>query len=350
MTATTTTTTSRKRRRPSFRLIVDGCNGPIRFSEHQLKHAADDEKDKWSAAVLMTRDDKIIPRSSSNKKKEGGSKKNTITNTRKEYEQLDIIPLFRHLSNNTDSPFDAFSVMFDGISRNKRPAQVADAESSKEKEWNVDDNILIEITGLYDETDNIIVERVERWRQEYPPQRGQDDDDPVEDVSRMLEKTTLSPFKDNDGEKSDQEEASCTVVVVHRNDLGPGKARSILQPLGLLRPESVSCLFAQGFSSPGLERNANDILHKKLNHPRVGKNLVQIKQQLVLPNCDEQTNPDNKDNGMLSSFHPVVVTDDVYLRQRTVSHGGFVITFHQLWILLVEVQAMNDEERVTTQP
>ena len=34
---------------------------------------------------------------------------------------------------------------------------------------------------------------------------------------------------------------------------------------------------------------------------------------------------------------PIVVTDDIFLRQRIVHEEGFVMTFHQLWLLLMDV-------------
>lgn len=36
-------------------------------------------------------------------------------------------------------------------------------------------------------------------------------------------------------------------------------------------------------------------------------------------------------------FIPIVATDDVFLRQRVVQEGGCVMTFHQLWLLLVDI-------------
>ncbi|KAL3917075.1 MAG: hypothetical protein SGILL_004883 [Bacillariaceae sp.] len=290
----------------------------------------------------------------------GGSKKsnNDPSKIQREYEQLDILPLFRRLKDNQKSPFDSFSFVFDGISRSRRPAQASE-ESSKSKEWKVDDNILIEITGLYDETDNVIVERVQTWNEAYQQQQkmgGNEEYDPVEDISRMLEKKLMWSSSEkntcNNEKQSGEQEAPCTVIVVHRRDMGPGKARTILQPLGLLRPESVLCLFSKGFDSPCLERNTNDTMHKKLNHPRVGKNLFRTEQIVMPPIYNGEMNPDADDkdhDNLASSFHPVVVTDDVFLRQRIVSHGGFVMTFHQLWILLAESQAMKDLQAEETE-
>ena len=56
--------------------------------------------------------------------------------------------------------------------------------------------------------------------------------------------------------------------------------------------------------------------------------------------CSNETSDDD----VIASQHPVVVTDDVFLRQRIFNHGGLVMTFHQLWIFLAEVQEAIDKE------
>ncbi|KAL3904923.1 MAG: hypothetical protein SGILL_009884 [Bacillariaceae sp.] len=122
--------------------------------------------------------------------------------------------------------------------------------------------------------------------------------------------------------------------------MGPGKARTILQPSGLLRPESVLCLFSQGFHTAALEHNASDTLTKVVGHPRVGSNLIQSKEEQVLTYRDSPVSDDDK----ISLGRPVVATDDIFLRQRIVEQGGLVMTFHQLWVLLTEIQAEIDQD------
>jgi hypothetical protein len=342
-----TATNCRKRhiRRPSFHVMVDGCNGPIRFSDRHLEHA---DTENWRNVVSMTHDQ--VGGNSKNRKQQNGPKGYSNAGKHNAKDSLDVIPLFQQLSASDDSPFDTFSIIFDGVSRKGRHSKAPEEESFKRKEWKIDDHITIEITGLYDETDNIIVERVEKWDQQNESKHETGD---VETLSRMLEKTSLSltiekdkretePLDQNGGDKHDG--VACTVIVVKRSNMGPGKARTILQPLGLFRAESVSCLFIQGFASAALELHANDTLQKKLNHPRVGQNLIQSRQERVLVFSNDQENSDSQEK----PSYPLVVTDDVYLRQRIANHGGFVMTFQQLWILLMEVQATTDKDAKAT--
>lgn len=327
---------SRKRLRPSFQMIIDGCNGPIRFSEHQLKHA---EEREWQDLVFMARPDKANNNTNkgSVQNQKNGKKKNSQIPSHEAYDTLDIIPLFQQLSKDPGSPFDSFSIIFDGVSRSKRPAQMCEAKASRRKEWSVDKTINIEITDLYDETDNIIVERVRKWSQEHQPKQ---DDDQMDNISRMLKKTAL--LDENEIEGEIQGDSSCVALTVKRSNMGPGKARAVLKTLGLFRPESVACLFTKGFSSPALEKNAKDTLTKKLNHSRVHQNLILFKQEKVFTFQDQRKSEDNDIS--MHCMYPVVVTDDVFLRQRIVSDGGLVFTFHQLWILLVELRATIDKE------
>ena len=356
-------TETRKRwRRPSLHLQVDGCNGNIRFSQHRLKNP---DKRKWNDVLSMTRCTENFQGgsgensgcSSKRKQKKTGKRNGGIIPPSQAYESLDVIPLFQKLSSDEISPFNTFSIIFDGASRNQRATEATDADSSTIKEWIVDKNIRIEITGLYDETDNVLVDRVKKWSCSEQLQQSSNE---LDELTRMLESTSLSPKCERLNEESSglyfntngctttttTGDASCVVTVLKRSSMGPGKGRTILQPLGLLRPESVSCFFSRGFASVALECEASNTLTRKLNHPRLGSNLITLKKDLVLtckdpPSLEDRNREKNKET---SHGYPVIVTDDVFLRQRVMEHGGLVMTFHQLWILLTELQADIDKQ------
>jgi hypothetical protein len=352
--------------------LIDGCNGPIRFSEQDL---ASKTKEVRDAAISIlnchnfkekTRRDSKSNRGSTRKKGHGTSSvawDAAASSAFKLYERLDILPLAECILQSTDSPFETMTIIFDGVSQTKRPtptqqlsksgtenAQPRNPHESLGKNFQLSEHIQIQITGLYDETDNVIVERVKNWQQcmkrdlrNGAPSTKDEDLDGT--LSNLFAKSlvTAAPTQEqltNEGNPLDQcsgtpELLSLQVTVIRRSDQGPGKARSILQPLGLLRPDSPLCLFKAGFGSQALQKDAENTLFQLLRH-KIGRDSLRPFKELELSTDFIEKVP----------FVPVVVvTDDIFLRQRVVSCHGFVMSFHQFWILLAEMKYLHDVKK-----
>ena len=108
------------------------------------------------------------------------------------------------------------------------------------------------------------------------------------------------------------------VYTVTRNDQGSGKSRGLLKPLCLLRPSSVFCLFGSSFMPPLHEKSKFNL--KQLSTTSAKKLVDKVEMRAL--------NAHNES---------IVVTDDIFLRQRIVDAGGFVMTFEQLWVLLDKI-------------
>ncbi len=107
---------------------------------------------------------------------------------------------------------------------------------------------------------------------------------------------------------------SYEIYTVRRNDQGSGKSRGFLKHMCLLRQKSVFCIYGKSFMQPLFQKSLRDL--KKLSTS--AKKLID-KVDVKSLNALQET---------------IVVTDDVYLRQRIVEAGGFVMTFEQLWVFL----------------
>jgi len=238
------------------------------------------------------------------------------------------------------------SIIFDGVARFSRsnPSTTSlvkcnneknDAKSrcERNKVYRISDRILIEITGVYDEADNVLVDRC--------LSSTKDNDSRIS--SSMITTSSLS-----------RPSGPCVfyeVVIVERTGIGPGKNRSIFQPLHLLRPYSVLCLFTTGFP-PKLQHQSNQIL-QKLQTTTQQHNFKWTNQQPRKPprkpsspffelrtvrieSGTNKTTTRNDDEANLVTQATIVVTDDIYLRQRVVYDAkSFVMTFDQLWTLLL---------------
>jgi hypothetical protein len=347
-----------------FHLIIDGCNGPIRFREKHLRRAAAAEEESLSCVS----EDDTVPTPESNlgihdndgvilsflqpesitegyqrnskknnksKKKNGKQKKSDDSGGFEEPpNRLDMIPLLHKLV--TKPPFDSVSVIFDGNSITKRPNnrvptddEIVDDNIVQGSLWDVHGNtkaarilrqrgnnnhpVTIEITGLYDEADNIIVDTVEdyhRLRSEVESERHPGFEEPPRNTTR--------------------------IQVVRRTDRGAGKNRRLFQPLGLLRPDSVACLFesscSDGEESTSYERLASDSTQilQTLRRNNPGNVFLELKEPFIVRHAADT------DTDSATPTVPIVASDDVFLRQRAVQEGGYVMTFHQLWLLLMD--------------
>jgi hypothetical protein len=317
--------TKRKRERTSYHLIVDGCNGPIRFREQDLaltiQSSSDKEKKIRNASISILN---CYTQENTSKRKGAkymnrGTNQSDIRDTTATvfgaatYQRLDILPLMEQILQNKDSPLEEVTVIFDGISMTKRPSlqgqrsknesnfQCVEMPELARREYHVSDHIRVEITGIYDEGDNVIMEKVEFWQQHQQVnsqqcRQGQREviavsKDLDHSLSKSLERKLFisSPRQQNGPSNSNDcfdtnattvsHKPSILITVVHRSDQGPGRARTILQPLGLLRPESVLCLFESGFGSAALElakmsldqsrRSSSGPKYLLMNHPHV---------------------------------------------------------------------------------
>jgi hypothetical protein len=240
-----------------------------------------------------------------------------------EGERLNMIPLLHRLihetrQNNNDVLLHSVNIVFDGVSQSKR-SNISGTEpkqpiSTKERTYQVTAEINVDITDIYEEADNVMVRRATAM------------------ASSLSQHHAAMP---HDGgapntldQVADSFDGSRHAFVIHRRMCGPGKSRRALQSLGLLREDSVACLFGW---TPALQEDARRTeqslrkLPAELFHPIKGI-------QLCGRGCDLTT----KNRPPLV---PVLVTDDVFLRQRVINDAsGFVMSFDQLWLLLKEQQ------------
>ncbi|OEU06251.1 hypothetical protein FRACYDRAFT_255472 [Fragilariopsis cylindrus CCMP1102] len=524
-----------------FQLLIDGCNGPIRFRERNLRRdhrdrddgysddAAEnnndnDDNDNDNVILSFLRPDSISEETHNNyykktystksskqtkkTKKNGGnnskSKNKTVGSgdssstpasrpNSNDPERLDMIPLLKKLlkmktklnnneyetenddsSSSSSSLFHSVSVVFDGISMTKRPSipiplslsipppedgvvgkssqQDINHDSIEEREriWlmqqnnndhpnsailllpatieaggengNDNDNessssssrnssdrgtIKIEITGLYDEADNVIVDRIVQLQEKHQGLL-------TGNSSRRRIVSSSSSLKTSRTTDTQIQKIQTQIQIIQRTEQGPGKNRCLLQSIGLLRSESVACIFdfdlkdATTFARltkdgqktiKSLQRNRLlsstgmiDIETTTISHP-------QMKDDIEGDGYEEKKEEDyrtatkkQKEDNTVVIIVPIVVTDDVFLRQRIIEDtpyyhsyadssnnsgngngngnddndnddnlifageddndvevvsnhsnnrrikGGYVLTFHQLWHMLMDVK------------
>jgi hypothetical protein len=136
--------------------------------------------------------------------------------------------------------------------------------------------------------------------------------------------TSCYPTNHDDG---DHDVELLPILKLVRSEQGPGRQKRFLRPLGLLQSHSVACLFPHDNWSPKLNVQAQQIL-RQLGQPTY--------QSLFMPVTAEEW--------QASSVVSIVVTDDVYLRQR-VPH---CMTFQQLHDFLVdETQEPHHQQRIS---
>jgi hypothetical protein len=299
------------------------------------------------------------------------------------------------IASNGRQLFDSISVVFDGISITKRPPvsssnqqplqsqqqqQEIEGEIVLGRLWHVTSDtanatsttaviaskatpcegmhdiksgcLAIEVTGLYDEADNVIVERIiEHHRKKI-------------DRESLLEQYQMSCSSDQATDATAEGRgtmpsagAATRIRILRRTERGAGKNRRLFQPLGLLRPESVACVFEFG-ASVVASTTSNDCKEAQEEFQSSEHSVDSSFFHRLALDGDQtlrsirRQNPGNVFltlNESQKVLHvtagidkgapvilPIVVTDDVFLRQRIVHENGFVMTFHQLWLLLID--------------
>lgn len=315
-------------------LIIDGCNGPIRFSQKMLK----DQNTVYQALTLLHV-------SSSSTSSLPQQRQNETINGRRDTERLEMIPLLHHLVQQYEtviglctSPFHSVSIIFDGVSQSKRIQQSVNSPQdsrTKGRNYQITPKINVEITDIYDEADNVIADRVAAMAVVASSSSSQDGytlqqkNCPIVDWDTVIECLSGKHLWD----------ATTTTIayIIHRTGRGPGKSRRILQSVGLLREDSVACLFGW---TPALQKDAYRVAR---NLQKLPTDLFHPIQRRVLCRENPAAATTTTTTGRPSHLVPVVVTDDVFLRQRVVNDAsGCVMSFDQLWILLKEQQDRRD--------
>mmetsp|Transcript_14611 Transcript_14611/g.31108 ORF Transcript_14611/g.31108 Transcript_14611/m.31108 type:complete len:212 (+) Transcript_14611:94-729(+) len=155
------------------------------------------------------------------------------------------------------------------------------------------------------------------------------------------------------------------IQTIRRTDRGAGKNRRTFQPLGLLRPDSVACVYDFNFNAGCgkcgdgneeekrgnrehgfrcLASDGNQTL-RSLRRNNPGNVFLSLDEPFDVAHMannnghDHRREEDSNDNDVPDPVMtiPIVATDDVFLRQRIVQEGGYVMTFHQLWLLLMDI-------------
>jgi hypothetical protein len=339
------------------KLLIDGCNGPIRFSQKMLKH-----RNTVSEALSLLHTSSLSQQQQQQQQQQQHPKNvSGITGQRTDEVRLAMIPSLHHLivgrrtSGTTSLPLlHSVSIIFDGVSQSKRRQQSIHSppqdDKTKEQWYKVTSKISVVITDMYDEADNVIVNMVTTMTSSLPSSsssssKGHDsrntqqkewDGRTIVDWDMIIE--SMRGNHPPDGTTS-------IVYMIHRTHRGPGKSRRMLQSVGLLREDSVACLFGW---TPALQKDACRIarnlqkLPTDLFHP--------IQRRVLCSHCQTSPGPvavaepsipptptKTMTMGQPNHLLPVVVTDDVFLRQRVVKDAsGCVMSFDQLWILLKE--------------
>lgn len=222
-------------------------------------------------------------------------------------DRISVIPELRSLLERWQL-LEHAEVFFDGLGMGKKPEDPAVGTDCE-----ISEHIIVRITPVLEEADGIIVQRVQERTSESPPL-----------LPSSLPKTT-----DLDSALSSCESHGSRIVyTIQRNAAGSGKSRRLLRPYNLLRPGSYFCLFGL----LGDEKVKEELQEEKISPTsslcRDAKRLATT-SKLLRPEVEQHVLGEN------GQKHTIVVTDDVFLRERVVDVGGFVMTFAQFWDLLV---------------
>ena len=291
-------------------LIIDGCNGPIRF----------DRDSSISGQAVTSNDDH-------NYNHEYPLSFLRVSNGVNRGERMQLLPKIQQALS-TLPCFNRSVVYFDGLGMKR-----IENEQREITPW-----IRMEVTNRTEEVDDVIVdlvvERNARKEKVHGPNTsdnnmtttlfdGLDESARLDDALMHLQNNS----KDQDPQQQQQQQhhereqpitrqhapPDFSVYTVTRNEQGSGKARGLLKPLCMLRPSSVFCLFGSSFRAPLYEKSLGNV--KELRSKRWLLSKVEVRRL----EADHET---------------FVVTDDIHLRERIVHAGGFVMTFEQLWTLL----------------
>eukprot|EP00588_Corethron_pennatum_P009384 CAMPEP_0194276454 /NCGR_PEP_ID=MMETSP0169-20130528/9054_1 /TAXON_ID=218684 /ORGANISM="Corethron pennatum, Strain L29A3" /LENGTH=297 /DNA_ID=CAMNT_0039020187 /DNA_START=120 /DNA_END=1013 /DNA_ORIENTATION=+ len=238
-------------------LIIDGCNGPIRLLDPS-KCKGDSRKALSFLRVINGESQKV---------------------------RIDVVPKIDALL--AKEIFGNVRILFDG----------GGIKDKAGKKWTVSSRVSVEISGIGEEVDGIIVKELSKQQ--------------FVRVDRTVGSYDLREISQSFGENTGNDYSSDGVVYcLRRTSKGPGRSRTVLKQFQLLRPGSLYCIF--GFAAALCSSAVKDA--KRLKGVR---GLIKVYREEV------------------NESMAVVVTDDVLLRQRVVDTGAFVMTFEQLWDLLV---------------
>lgn len=196
--------------------------------------------------------------------------------------------LLERLFNNRHLALSALKIYFDG-----RGMKEIQNRSWQDLNNDFKNKVEIVITHEKEEVDDVIVKLVKQRMKHHP-------------------KTHSTALDDLKSDSNLLDESSC-ILTLFRNNEGAGKSKNLLKRFCLVRTGSI---YSLPFMTPGLKRKSwNDVQTLLENNSKLFQDHVQSRN---LTKNDET----------------ILVTDDVFLRQRILEAGGVVLTFEQLWCLL----------------
>jgi hypothetical protein len=256
-------------------LIVDGCNGPIRFDRDLfLSSHNNNNKSAWSQSISLLH----------------------VVNDENRGDRIHLVQALDRFVAVQERWLGRAEVYFDGLG--------VDKQSKFElagREWDLTDLVGLKVTPVREEADNVIVELVQ--------QRRSNISEPLPNQDTLDLQDCCDRISHSSNDVKDEE-----AFVFLRNSNGSGRSRQLVKRFGMMRPDSVFCLF--GFA-------------ESCHTARDAKSMSAIRH--LLSKLDRHSFDDIQSQRR----ETIVATDDVFLRQRIVEAGGLVMTFEQLWELLV---------------
>lgn len=270
-------------------LIIDGCNGPIRLDRETFLQSQSPPKNSGSSTANQ------------NSQPSSCISLLQVVNGENRGTRLSLLStLEQFLANRPEWHVDIY---FDGLG-----VDVHSQWGMAGKVWKWKQTMIrVKITPLRQEADHLIIQQIQTKNSTGSLfDHGQRQ-------TLTLQEVLSSSFQDSCTLVSIQNQA----LVFQRNTSGPGRSRQILKRLGgLLRPESYYCVFdlGHGHATTTTSTATRDL-----------RTLQSIRHLLV----------DTVYHYSTLSHTTMVATDDIFLRQRIVEAGGLVMTFEQLWDMLV---------------
>jgi hypothetical protein len=249
-------------------LIIDGCNGPLKFNKMSLLDESKQNISLRQKCISLLR----------------------VQNGQIKSESRYILQrkVLERLFNNRYLALNALKIYFDG-----RGMKEIQNRSWQDLNNDFKNEVEIVITHQKEEVDDVIV-RLVKQRMKHQP---------------ITHSTALDDLK---SDSNLPDENSC-ILTLFRNNEGAGKSKNLLKTFCLVRSGSI---YSFPFMTPGLKRKSlNDVQKLLENNSKLFQDRVQSRN---LTKNDET----------------ILVTDDVFLRQRILEAGGVVLTFEQLWCLL----------------
>lgn len=286
-------------------LLIDGCNGPMSLDRNLLLlKKGNDNKSTRQQIISLLR----------------------VVGDENRGERIWLVPaleafLERHKWQSAIY-FDGVGVVDPAQAMTKTTTTTTSVEDAKEsfhgREWHLSSRIALHVTRRYDEADNVIVEQVEQQRQKLDGTRIR-----IPQTISLKDTCQLVSARRSRSSSSDANDDAVAFTFL-RNANGCGKSRTLVKRYGLMRPESVFCLFV-GVSDP-------QHLHRDLRAMDRVRNLL-LSDCILKGSLGSSSSCGDNDGEYETST--IVVTDDIFLRQRVVYARGLVMTFEQLWELLV---------------